>query len=71
MVQKDKINCLVIEFACPDDGRVDTTDLEKIKYYQDRRVGTRVEKDMNMKVKVIPLVICALGRTPIKLRNWT
>ena len=34
------------------------------------RFGTRVEKDMNMKVKVILLVIGALGTKPIKLRKW-
>ena len=29
----------------------------------------RVEKDRNMKVKVIPLVIGTLETTPLKLRN--
>ena len=55
-------------FACPYNGEVDTKELEKIKNYEDfaRELG----KIWNMKVKVIPLVIGALGITLIKLRNW-
>ena len=35
VVQRDKILCLITDFACPYDGRVDTKELEKIKPYQD------------------------------------
>ena len=53
-------------FACPYNGGVDTKELEKIKNDLARELG----KIWNMKVKVIPLMIGALGTTPIKLRNW-
>ena len=53
-------------FACPYNEGVDTKELEKIKNDLARELG----KIWNMKVKVIPLVIGALGTTPIKLRNW-
>ena len=54
------------QFACPYNEGVDTKELEKIKNDLARELG----KIWNMKVKVIPLVIGALGTTPIKLRNW-
>ena len=56
------------DFACPYDGRVDTQELEKIEHYQD--LARELRKIWNMKVKVIPLVIGALGTASIKLRNW-
>ena len=47
---------------------MDTKELEKIEHYQD--LEQESSKIWNMKVKVIPLVIGALGITLIKLRNW-
>ena len=43
-------------------------ELEKIEHYQD--LARELRKIWNMKVKVIPIVIGALGAIPIKLRNW-
>ena len=68
VIQKDKHLCQIIDFACPYDGRVDTKELEKIEHYQD--LARELRNIWNMKVKVTPLVISALGTTPIKLRNW-
>ena len=68
VVQKDKYICQITDFACPYDGRVDSKELEKIEHYQD--LARELRKIWNMKVKVILLVIGALGTTPIKLRNW-
>ena len=69
VVQKDKNICQITDFACPYDWRVDTKELEKIEHYQD--LAWVLQKIMDMKVKVIPLVIGALATTPIKLRNWS
>ena len=68
MVKNDKNICQIIDFACPFDERVDSKQLEKIEHYQD--LVRELRKICNMKVKVIPLVIGALGTTPIELRNW-
>ena len=68
VVQKDKNLYQIIDFACPCDRRVDTKELEKIEHYQD--LARQLRNIWNMKVSVIPLVIGALGTTPIKLRNW-
>ena len=67
-VQKDKNLCQIINFACPYDGKVNTKELEKIEHYQD--LAQELRKIWNMKVKVIPLVMGALGTTSIKLQNW-
>ena len=34
VVQEDKNLCQVIDFACPDDERVNTKELEQIELYQ-------------------------------------
>ena len=65
VVQKNKNLCQIIPFACPYDGRVDIKELEKIEHGLVREL----KKIWSMKVKVIPLMITALGTTPIKLRN--
>ena len=57
----------MINFACPYDGRVDTKELEKIEHYQD--LERELRKICDLKVKVIILVIGALGTKPIKLKN--
>ena len=43
VVQKDKILCHIIDFACPYDGRVDTKESKKKTL---PRFGTRIEKNM-------------------------
>ena len=68
VVQKDKNFCQITDLACLYDGRVDTKELEKMEHYQDLVRESR--KIWNMKFNVIPLVLGALGKTPIKLRNW-
>ena len=68
VVQKNKNVCEIIDFTCLYDGKVDTKELEKIEHYQN--LARELRNIWNMKVKVIPLVIGALGTTPIKLRNW-
>ena len=67
VVQKHKNLCQVIDFACPYNGRVQNKELEKIEHCQDLARESR--KIWNMKNKVIPLVIFALGTSTI--RNWS
>ena len=67
VVQKYKNLCQVIDFACPYNGRVQNKELEKIEHCQD--LARELRKIWNMKNKVIPLVIFALGTSPI--RNWS
>ena len=60
--------CQIMDFACPYHERANTKELEKIEHYQD--LATELRKIWNMKVKLMLLVIGALGTTPIKFRNW-
>ena len=66
VVQKNKNLCQIINFAY--DGRVDTKELEKIEHYQD--LTGELRKILDRKVKFILLVIGALVKTHLKLRNW-
>ena len=52
----------LIDFAIPDDSRVDSKEIEKIEKHQD--LVRELKKLWDMKIVVIPVVIGALGTTP-------
>ena len=68
VIQKDKNLCQIIDFASLYGGTVNTKELAKVEHYQD--LAQELRTIGNMKVKVIPLVISALGTTHIKLGHW-
>ena len=57
-IEKQKITCLLVNFAVQDDIRVKVKEGENIKKYVD---FDRAEKLLNMKMTVIPVVVNALG----------
>ena len=65
VIDKEKKECKIIEFAMPYDSRVNAKEVEKIEKYQD--LAREVQKLWNMRTKVIPIIIGALGTTPKKL----
>lgn len=65
IVNKKERFCQIIDFAVPFDSRVNFKETEKIEKYQD--LARELQKLWNMRVKVIPIVIGALGTTPKKL----
>ena len=67
LVIKDKAknDCLI--FAVPYDSRVETKEFEKLEKYQD--LARELKKLWNMNVRVIPIVIGALGTTPKDLHK--
>ena len=69
IIVTDKKNniCKIIDFALPFDSRVDSKEVEKIEKYQD--LARELRKIWNKKVKVIPIIIGALGTTPKLLRK--
>ena len=69
MIVTDKKNniCKIIDFAVPYDSRVDAKEMEKIEKYQD--LARELKKIWNTRVKVIPIIIGALGTTPKLLRK--
>lgn len=62
VVDKKKKTCKIINFAVPGDSRIKTKEKEKIETYQDLR--RELEKIWNVRVKIIPLVLGALGAIP-------
>ena len=65
LIDKEKKECKIIDFAIPYDSRVNAKEMEKIETYQD--LAREVQKLWNIRTKVIPIVIGALGTTPKKL----
>ena len=65
VIDKEKKECKIIDFAMPYDSRVNAKEVEKIEKYQD--LAREVQKLWNMRTKVIPIIIGALGTTPKKL----
>ena len=65
IVEKKGNKCQIIDFAVPFDTRVDEKEKEKILKYQD--LGREFKKLWNKNVKVIPVVVGALGTTPERL----
>jgi len=67
IVEKKGNKCQIIDFAVPYDTRVDEKEKEKIQKYQD--LARELKKLWNKNVKVIPVIIGALGTTPSRLRK--
>ena len=66
-VGKKRKTCKIIDFAVPGDSRIEEKEKEKIEKYQDLR--RELQKIWNVKVKIIPLVVCSLGAIPKQFGN--
>ena len=67
IIDKTKNVCKIIDFACPFDGRIEKMEKDKMKGYNDPK--RELKKIWDMSVKVIPVVVGALGTTPKKLKQ--
>ena len=56
-----------IDFAVPGDSRIEEKEKDKTEKYQD--FGRKLQKIWNVKVKIIPLVICSSGAIPKQFGN--
>ena len=65
IIDKEKKLCLIIDFAVPADHRIQIKENEKIEKYKKREV----QKLWNMKMKIIPTAIGALGTIPKTLHK--
>ena len=68
IIDKTKSECKIIDFACPFDSRIEERKKDKMKGYNDLK--RELKKIWDMAVKVIPVVVGALGTTPNKLKHW-
>ena len=66
VVDKKERSCKIIDFAVPGDSRIEE-EKDKIEKYQD--LGRELQKMWNVKVKIIPLVVCSLGAIPEQFGN--
>ena len=68
IIDKTKNECKIIEFSCPFDSRIEEREKDKMKGYNDLK--RELKKICNMPVmKVIPVLVGALGTTPKKLKQ--
>ena len=68
IIDKTKNECKIIDFACPFDSRIEEREKDKMKGYNNLK--RELKKIWEMPVKVIPVVVGALGTTPRKLKQW-
>ena len=66
MINKKKRTCQLVNFAVPADHRVKLKVSKKDKYLDTAR---KLEKLWNMRAKVIPIVVGALGTVPKSLEE--
>ena len=59
--------CKIIDFAFPEDSKIEEKVKDKIEKYQD--LGRELQKICNVKVKIIPLVVGCLGAIPKQFGN--
>ena len=67
VVDKNRRTCKIIDFAVPDDSRIEEKEKEKTEKYQDLR--WELQKIWNVRVKIVPLVVCSLGTIPKHFGN--
>ena len=60
--------CKIIDLTCLFDSRIEEREKDKMKGCNDLNGG--LKKIWDMPVKVIPVVLGALGTTPKKLKQW-
>ena len=67
LIKKKENNCIIVDFAIPYDTRIEQKEKEKVEKYQDLK--RELQKLWNMKVKVVPIVIGALGTPPKDIKR--
>ena len=67
VVDKKEIICKIIDFAVRRDSRIE--EKEKDEDRKISRLGKELQKMWNVKVKIIPIVVCSLGAIPKQVGN--
>ena len=69
LVIKDKLEnqCLIVDFAVSSDSRIETKEYEKLDKCQD--LARELTELWNMNVRVIPIIVGALGTIPKDLHQ--
>ena len=67
VVDKKERSYKIIDFAVPEDSRIEEKKKDKIEKYQD--LGGQLQKTWNVKVKIIPFAVGFLGALPKQFDN--
>ena len=67
VVDKKEISCKIIDFPVPGDSRIEEKEEDKMEKYQE--LGSELQKILNVKVKIVPLVVGSLGAIPKQCGN--
>ena len=67
VVDKKERSCKIIDFAVPEDSRIEEKEKDKAEKYQG--LGRELQKIWNVEVKIIPLVVGSLGAIPKQFGN--
>ena len=65
VVNKKRRTCKVIDFAVSRDSSIENKEKENVEKYQDLK--RELQKIWNVRVKIIPLVVGALGAIPKRI----
>ena len=68
VLDKEEKRCQLIDIAVPGDSRVALKEKEKVQKYQD--LARELRKLWKVKVKVVPVVVGALGTIPKALEKY-
>ena len=67
LVDKSKRSCHVIDVAIPEDGEVKEKEAEKVEKHQN--LARELKRMWEVKTKVVPVVLVALGTVPLRLKG--
>ena len=68
IIDKTKIECKFTDVACTFDSRIEEREKDEMKGYDSLK--RQLKKIRDVPLKVIPVVVAALGMTPKKLKQW-
>ena len=67
LVDKSKKSCRIIDVAIPEDSGVKEKEAERVEKYQN--LGRELKRMWEVKTKVVPVVLGALGTVPLRLKG--
>ena len=67
LVDKSKKGCHIIDVAIPEDSGVKEKEAEKVEKYQN--LAREPRRMWEVKTKVVPIVLGALGTVPLRLKG--
>ena len=67
-VDKRERSCKIIDFAVAGDSRIEEKEKDKMEKYQD--LGKELQKILNVKVKIVPVVVGSLGATHTQFGHY-